>query len=81
MGLDGAGIPVFTLVGQTAVSSAGRVGVGLPTITTYQGQAGTGIVSAQPKGPKTLANRINSFGLQMSILASVLLMQFQSTVR
>lgn len=80
MGLDGAGIPVFTLVGQTAVSSAGRVGVGLPTITTYQGQAGTGIASVQPKGP-TLANRIHSFGLQMSILASVLLMQFQSTVR
>lgn len=44
IGLDGANKPVFTLVGQTQVSSAGRVGVGIPTVTTYQGQAGTGIL-------------------------------------
>jgi iron transport multicopper oxidase len=43
-GLDGSGKPVFTLVGQTKTSGAGRVGIGLPTITTYKGQAGTGIL-------------------------------------
>jgi hypothetical protein len=44
IGFDGAGKPVFTLVGQTQVVSAGRVGVGIPTVTTYKGQAGTGIL-------------------------------------
>lgn len=43
-GLDSSGKPLFTFVGQTATSSAGRVGVGVPTITTYKGQAGTGIL-------------------------------------
>jgi len=33
LGLDDAGKPVFTFVGGTTVASAGRVGVGLPTIT------------------------------------------------
>jgi iron transport multicopper oxidase len=44
LGLDGAGKPIFTLVGQTKTNGAGRVGIGLPTITTYKGQAGTGIL-------------------------------------
>ncbi|KAL3426632.1 WSC domain-containing protein-like protein 3 [Phlyctema vagabunda] len=44
IGLDGKGAPLFTLVGQSAATSAGRVGVGCPTVTTYKGQAGTGIL-------------------------------------
>jgi iron transport multicopper oxidase len=43
-GLDGSGKPIFTLVGQTKTNGAGRVGIGIPTITSYQGQAGTGIL-------------------------------------
>ncbi|KAK4918866.1 hypothetical protein LTR28_013093, partial [Elasticomyces elasticus] len=35
---------VFTLVGATTETSAGRVGPGIPTITTYKGQAGTAIL-------------------------------------
>lgn len=44
LGLDSNGAPLFTLVGHTNGSSAGRVGVGVPTITSYKGQAGTGIL-------------------------------------
>jgi iron transport multicopper oxidase len=44
LGLDGQGAPLFTLVGQTRTSAAGRVGIGIPTVTTYKGQAGTGIL-------------------------------------
>lgn len=44
LGFDGSGKPVFTLVGQTKTNGAGRVGIGIPTITTYKGQAGTGIL-------------------------------------
>lgn len=44
LGLDQNGSPLFSKVGQSSDSSAGRVGVGVPTITTYKGQAGTGIV-------------------------------------
>ena len=44
LGFSGSGVPVFSLVGQSAQSSAGRVGVGIPTITTYQGKEGTGIL-------------------------------------
>ncbi|TVY18072.1 WSC domain-containing protein [Lachnellula arida] len=44
IGLDSQGAPLFTLVGQTATNSAGRVGIGVPTITSYKGQAGTGIL-------------------------------------
>ena len=44
LGLDSNGAPLFTLVGQTNDVSAGRVGVGVPTITSYKGQAGTGIL-------------------------------------
>lgn len=44
LGFDGQGKPLFTLVGQTASSGAGRVGIGIPTVTTYKGQADTGIL-------------------------------------
>lgn len=44
LGFSNTRVPVFTLVSQTAESSAGRVGVGPPTITTYKGQPGTGIM-------------------------------------
>ncbi|KAG4437998.1 hypothetical protein IFR05_006499 [Cadophora sp. M221] len=44
MGLDSNGVPSFTLVGQTNGPAAGRVGVGIPTTTTYKGQIGTGIL-------------------------------------
>lgn len=44
LGLDQNGSPLFSKIGQSADASAGRVGVGVPTITTYKGQAGTGIV-------------------------------------
>lgn len=44
LGVDGQGKPLFTLVGQSAASGAGRVGIGIPTVTTYKGQAGTGIL-------------------------------------
>ena len=40
LGLDQNGGPLFTKVGQTADVSAGRVGVGVPTITSYKGQVG-----------------------------------------
>ncbi|KAI9812256.1 MAG: hypothetical protein M1826_002927 [Phylliscum demangeonii] len=44
LGRDAAGNPVFSKVGQSAESSAGRVGVGVPTVTTNEGQPGTGIL-------------------------------------
>lgn len=44
-GTDQNGVPFFTQAGKTPVVSAGRTGVGQPTITTYQGQPGTAIVS------------------------------------
>ncbi|KAL8772354.1 MAG: hypothetical protein Q9194_004646 [Teloschistes cf. exilis] len=44
LGLDQNGSPLLSKVGQSVDSSAGRVGVGVPTVTTYKGQAGTGIV-------------------------------------
>jgi iron transport multicopper oxidase len=44
-GTDVNGVPVFTQAGKTLVNSAGRVGVGQPTITSYNGQQGTAIVS------------------------------------
>ncbi|KAL8835845.1 MAG: hypothetical protein Q9170_003168 [Blastenia crenularia] len=44
LGLDQNGSPLFSKVGQSVDSSAGRVGVGVPTVTTYKGQSGTGIV-------------------------------------
>jgi iron transport multicopper oxidase len=44
MGLDSAGKPVFTQVGATAANAAGRVGIGIPTVTTYKDTPGTGIL-------------------------------------
>lgn len=44
MGTDPNGAPLFTLAGSSVASGAGRVGIGIPTITTFKGQAGTGIV-------------------------------------
>ncbi|KAH0537068.1 hypothetical protein FGG08_006109 [Glutinoglossum americanum] len=44
LGLDQNGGPLFSKVGQSPDNSAGRVGVGVPTITTNKGQPGTGIV-------------------------------------
>ncbi|KAH0556915.1 hypothetical protein GP486_005298 [Trichoglossum hirsutum] len=44
LGLDQNGGPLFSKVGQTPDSSAGRVGVGVPTVTTNKGQPGTGIL-------------------------------------
>jgi iron transport multicopper oxidase len=43
-GKDANGNAAFTLVAQTDENSAGRVGVGVPTITTFKGQAGTAIL-------------------------------------
>lgn len=39
-----SGVPIFSLVAQTNEVSAGRVGVGIPVVTTYQGNAGTAIL-------------------------------------
>ena len=39
LGLDQNGSPLFSKVGQSPDVSAGRVGVGVPTITTYQGRS------------------------------------------
>ena len=44
LGLNQNGSPLFSQVGQSADVSAGRVGVGVPTVTSYKGQPGTGIV-------------------------------------
>lgn len=44
LGFSASGVPVFSLAGQTAEVSAGRVGSGVPTITTNQGQPGTAIL-------------------------------------
>ncbi|KAI4172140.1 MAG: hypothetical protein LQ348_006819, partial [Seirophora lacunosa] len=44
LGLDQKGSPLFSKVGQSTDNSAGRVGVGVPTVTSYKGQPGTGIV-------------------------------------
>ncbi|KAL8855001.1 MAG: hypothetical protein Q9221_000197 [Calogaya cf. arnoldii] len=44
LGFSGAGVSVFSLVGRTPEASAGRVGVGIPVITTNQGKEGTAIL-------------------------------------
>ena len=44
LGFDGSGAPLFSQVGATAESSAGRVGTGIPTITSLHGQEGTAIL-------------------------------------
>jgi hypothetical protein len=42
MGTDGSGNPLFTLAGTSAATFAGK---SVPTVTTLNGQPGTGIVS------------------------------------
>lgn len=42
MGVDNTGRPLFTLAGTSASAYTGN---GVPTITTLNGQPGTGIVS------------------------------------
>ncbi|TVY75584.1 WSC domain-containing protein [Lachnellula suecica] len=44
IGQDSQGAPLFTWAGNTATNGAGRVGIGVPTVTSYKGQAGTGIL-------------------------------------
>ena len=43
-GTDDAGAPFFSMAGKTATRSAGRAGVGQPTITTNGGQPGSAIL-------------------------------------
>ncbi|KAM7222882.1 wsc domain containing protein [Rhypophila decipiens] len=43
-GTDSSGAPFFTRAGRTPTQSAGRVGVGQPTITTNKGQPGSAIL-------------------------------------
>lgn len=44
LGFNAAGTPQFTEVAKTNEISAGRVGVGIPTVTTLNGEAGTAIL-------------------------------------
>lgn len=44
LGHDSTGAPVFSLAGTSAAIAAGRSGVGQMTVTSYKGQAGSGIV-------------------------------------
>ena len=44
IGFSGSGVPVFSQVGATKEVSAGRVGVGIPTITSLNGKAGSAIL-------------------------------------
>ena len=44
LGFDSHGVPLFTQAGATTEAFAGRVGTGIPTITSYQGKVGTAIL-------------------------------------
>jgi hypothetical protein len=44
LSFNSAGVPQFTQVAKTNEISAGRVGVGIPTVTTLNGEAGTAIL-------------------------------------
>lgn len=44
LGSTAAGLPSFALAGATKENSAGRVGVGVPTITSLNGKTGTAIL-------------------------------------
>ena len=44
LGFDGSGVPIFTQVGATTEVSAGRVGTGIPTVTSFGGKQGTAIL-------------------------------------
>ncbi|KAI9826953.1 MAG: hypothetical protein M1826_006529 [Phylliscum demangeonii] len=43
-GRDQAGNPLFTQAGQAKENAAGRIGIGIPTVTSNDGQPGSGIV-------------------------------------
>jgi hypothetical protein len=44
LGFSSSGVPIFELAGQTNEISTGRVGVGIPTVTTLNNQPGTAIL-------------------------------------
>lgn len=44
LGFTAAGVPSFSLAGATPETSAGRVGVGIPTVTSLSGKSGTAIL-------------------------------------
>ena len=44
LGFNTAGVPLLSFAGKTAENSAGRVGPGIPTITTNKGRPGTAIM-------------------------------------
>jgi hypothetical protein len=44
LGFDASGRPIFSKVAQTNEISAGRIGVGIPTITSLNGQPGSAIL-------------------------------------
>jgi hypothetical protein len=44
LGFSASGVPIFSQVGATNEISTGRVGVGIPVVTTFQGNAGTAIL-------------------------------------
>lgn len=44
LGFSASGVPIFTQVAATPETSAGRVGVGIPTITTFKNKPGTAIL-------------------------------------
>ncbi|PNS14683.1 hypothetical protein CAC42_1705 [Sphaceloma murrayae] len=44
LGFTAGGVPQFSFAGATKEISAGRVGPGTPTITSFKGQPGTGIM-------------------------------------
>ena len=57
MGVDGTGRPLFTLAGKSASTYAGK---GAPTVTSFNGQPGTGIVSNSiPSAYRTIYNLRN----------------------
>lgn len=62
-GTDANGVPSFTQAGKTAVQSAGRVGVGQPTITSYNGQPGTAIVSVFFRVEDSNANHLDLWAI------------------
>lgn len=44
LGFDRSGVPIFTKIARTNEVSAARVGVGIPTVTSLNGQSGTAIL-------------------------------------
>jgi len=64
-GFDGSGNPLFTLAGQSEASGANMVGIGSPTITTFNGEEGTGIlwITDPAAGLKAFSAVPNSDGI------------------